>query len=125
MGSAVVSDSGVGSGVDSGVGSVGVCSSGVDLGGGALSVDGWAWGREMGASVGWTSGVCFVVVSSSILLVLGFVVSEMSPPVVVWFTFTLTFPVLISAVVVYSSVRGVSPVADPLSVGFSPLYSPL
>ena len=70
-------------------------------------------------------GVSCVVVSFSSLIVLGFMVTEISPPVVVWLTLTFILRVLISAVVVYSSVRGALLDADPSSVGPSPLYSPV
>ncbi len=74
-----------------------------------------------------TSGVCCVVDSSSILLVLGAVVSEISTSVVVLFVpvSTLIIPVRISAVVVYWSVRGLLLVVDPASVAPSPLFSPV
>lgn len=82
---------------------------GVDLGWGVPAVDGgWVSGRF----VGWTNGVSAVLFSTSILLVLEFVVSEAPPPVE---CFILILPVLITVVVVYSSVRGVSMDADPSS----------
>ena len=88
---------------------VSVDVSGVDLGWGVPAVDGgWVSGRF----VGWTNGVFAVLFSTSILLVLAFVVSETPPPAE---CFILILPVLITAVVVYSSVRGVSMDADPSS----------
>lgn len=74
----------------------------------------------MGGFVGWTNGVAGVLSSTSILLLLGFVVSETPPPVE---CFILILRVLMTVVVVYSSARGVLMDVDPSSG--SPLFSPI
>ena len=98
-------------------GSVG--ASVVDLVWGVPSVDG---GWVMRGFVGWANGVSGVVSSSSVLLVLGFVVSE-GPLPAECFVSRLILPVLMIVVVSYSSVRGVLMDADPSSEP-SPLDPP-